>query len=542
MIGWRSSVRETIPPILDRNAELRPDKVCTHFEEGPVTFAEMHERSTSVANSLLQLGIGPGDTVATLMENSAEVLYVWFAVSKIGAVIVPINTQYLGEYLRHQLATAEASVVVVDQSLADRVRRIASQLPELRHVVVRMETDGARTTLDGFGAGINHHRVADLLTVDSDRLLVSGSPKWDQPNAIFYTAGTTGPSKGVVMTQNYIVRTAKLFFEHLRDGREDDVVYSPLPLFHFNAILVSVMGPMAVGATGALDRRFSVSRFWDRARHYDATQISILGSMIVMLWNRPHQDDDHKNSVRVMIGAPVPADIHRRFERRFGLKIVTVYGVSEACSMFLSPLSDPAPPGYAGKPSPLFDVRLFDDDEQEVPVGEVGEVVCRPLEPHVMFEGYYNNPAATVTAWRNLWFHTGDLGRMTSEGYFAFVDRKKDYMRRRGENISSFELDAVLMLHPAVAEVATHAVESEFSEDDVKACIVVKPGSTLEPAELMDHCIENVPSFAVPRYIEFFDELPKNPVGRILKYKLRELGVTPQTWDRVAAGYEVISR
>jgi crotonobetaine/carnitine-CoA ligase len=299
---------------------------------------------------------------------------------------------------------------------------------------------------------------------------------------------------------------------------------------------------MTAGAAGALDQRFSVTHFWDRVNHYGGTQLAILGSMLVMLWNRPQTPEDFNNPGRVMMCVPVPPDIHRKFEERFGVRLVVAYGLSEAVPVLVSSWDDPPPPGSAGKANPLFDVKLFDDEEREVPVGEVGEIACRPLEPHVMFEGYYENPAATVSVWRNMWFHTGDLGRMDEQGFIYFLDRKKDYLRRRGENISSFEVEQTIMAHPAIAEAAVHAVPSEFAEDDVKACILLKDSAEVGYREIMDHCVQNIPYFAVPRYIEILDDFPRNPAGKVLKYVLRERGVTEATWDQEAENYEIPRR
>jgi crotonobetaine/carnitine-CoA ligase len=530
---WGTPARLTIPGLLQQQAESVGDKVFMHFEDESVSYAEMEERSTAAANGLAELGVGAGDTVCTLMRNRAEMLYTWFGAAKLGAIYAPINTAYLGEYLRHQMQTARTRVLVTEPDFAPEVARVAAGVDGFAHLLVRGDTDALSTP-----PGVTVHHTDSLLAHDDTKLHSSHQVSWTDPNAIIFTAGTTGPSKGVVMTQNYLVRSAEQMWQ-LRDGRESDVAYNPLPLFHLNAMILSVLGPMTSGATGALDLRFSVSRYWDRVRHFGGTQLSILGSMLVMLWNGEPVPDDAENPGRVMLCVPVPAGIHRQFEERFGLRLVVAYGLSEATPVLVSSWDDPPPPGSSGKANPLFEVKLFDEDDAEVPTGEVGEIACRPLEPHAMFEGYYEDPAATMRMWRNLWFHTGDLGRADQDGFITFVDRKKDYLRRRGENISSFEVEQAIMAHPSVAEAAVHSVASEFSEDDVKACVTLKEGADLAARELMDHCVRNIPYFAVPRYLEIMEDFPRNPVGRVLKYVLRERGVTPSTWDREAEGYEV---
>jgi crotonobetaine/carnitine-CoA ligase len=301
-------------------------------------------------------------------------------------------------------------------------------------------------------------------------------------------------------------------------------------------------------ATGALDNRFSPSNFWDRVRHFEADQSVLLGSMNTMLWNRPEQADDADNPLRVATVAPMPPSIHRAFEERFGLTVLQLYAQSEAYPLTIAPASAPAPPGYSGKTNPLFTIKLFDEQDAEVAVGEVGEVCVRPNAPHVMFEGYFNDPAGTAAVWRDGWMHTGDLGRFDDEGYFAFVDRKKDYLRRRGENISSFEVERAASLCPGVAEVAIVAAPSEVSEDDVAACVILTPDAgEFDCAKFLDHCADNMPYFAVPRYVWVLPDLPRNPVGRVQKYKLREtLRTLPAEidglWDSTAHGYAVRRR
>jgi crotonobetaine/carnitine-CoA ligase len=348
---------------------------------------------------------------------------------------------------------------------------------------------------------------------------------------VLYTSGTTGPSKGVVVTQHYLVTGARIVADAYA-LTPSDVTYGAVPLFHFSGMLGSVLAAVVAGSSAVIDRRFSVTATWDRVRRYGATGVIAVGSMILMLWALPESPEDAAMSLRFLAGAPIPAELHRRIEARYGCRIVTMYGMTEAFPLAVCGVADDGVPGAAGRTSPLFDVRVFDDDDAEVPRGDVGEIVCRPRAPHVMFEGYFGNPAATVAQWRNGWFHTGDFGRIDSDDNLFFVDRKKDAMRRRGENISSFEVEQSVLRHPAVADVAAHAVPSEVGEDDVKICVVVKPGQAVSHEDLLRHCLDRMPHFAVPRYIEVVADLPRNAVGRVLKYALRERGVTPGTWDR----------
>jgi carnitine-CoA ligase len=533
---WRPPVGHTLPEVIARNATARGSKVFLHFEDRSVTYGELHHEVQAVARALTDLGITKGDSVATLMGNSPETVLVWFACSHIGAVFVPINTSNVGDFLIHQLATASTMCVVAQSHLLPSLTAIAADVPTLRHVIV---SDGEPRSGAGFAGEVCAHGLPSLMARAAGQEPVDSAAKYNDPSVIMFTGGTTGPSKGAILTQNYLIRSAEQLID-MRGGAEDDIYYSTLPLFHLNAMLMTVLGPMLIGATGALDRHFSASRFWERIRHYGATDANILGSLGVMLWKQPHRPDDRDNSLRQIFAVPMPADLHRAFEERFGLRIIVSYALSEACPLLLSSIDDPPPPGYSGRPNPLFDVMLFDSEDREVPVGEVGEFVCRPREPHVMFEGYYGNAEATVASWRNLWFHTGDLGRQGPAGYFEFVDRKKDYLRRRGENISSFEVERAVLRHPAVAEAAVHAVPSDVAEDDVKLCIVLQPAVTsLDFDHLLDHCAANIPYFAVPRYVEILPELPKNPSGRVLKYELRDRGITNDTWDREAAGYQI---
>ncbi len=498
------------------------------------TAREMDAESTRLAHALSGLGLGHGDRLATLLDNRAEQVVSFFAALKLGAIQVPINTAYKGEFLRHQLADSGAKVFIVQGDYTSRAVEVvgAESTPELTHCII---VDPPDAVIDAVPA----IRWADALARGgTDPIDVSGVRPGDLA-CFIYTAGTTGPSKGCMLPQNYIVSLADQIARAWQ-REPDDIVLTPLPLFHFNAISVCVVGTLLVGGSAAIERRFSVSNFWPEINRTGATMVSMLGSLAILIANADDHPDQTGHRLRLCAAAPMPPDTDRAWQERFGCKTFSAgYGLTEASLVSMLDAGEANRPGAMGKPNlHEFDVRLVDDDDVEIPVGEVGEIVCRPKGPNLMFAGYWNRPDATVEATRNLWFHTGDLGRLDDAGFLYFVDRKKDALRRRGENISSFEMEKTLFGHPALRDVAVHAVPSEFAEDDVKITVVLQADATVTEEELCRWMAERVPYFAIPRYVEFRDDLPRNPVGRVLKYQLRDEGVTPSTWDREVAGIE----
>ncbi len=525
----------TIPAVLDGQVEARPDQPLVYILDQPVTYRTLQHRSFAAAGAFAAAGLHAGDRVAIFMATCEEWLTGWFGAARLGAVTVPVNTAYRGDFLAAQLRDSRASAVITDAELVDRVFAVAGEVPGLRLVFVG-------------GGPVGETAPAGLAVLSTDALLDgdptprpigsgSGGSGWNQPAAIFFTSGTTGRSKGAVATHHYLMTAAATMVDcwHLQPG---EVVYAPLPLFHLSAI-GSVLGPMLAGGTGVLERAFSVNATWDQVRHYRASGIALAGAMVSMLWNLPPDERDADLPLRFLSAAPVPKEIYHAIEDRYCCRIVTVYGLSEAFPLAYAGISDDNPPGASGRFNPNFDVRIVDDDDTEVAADVVGEVVCRPRHSHIMFEGYDGRADATLEQLRNLWFHTGDLGRVDAEGNFYYADRKKDAMRRRGENISSFEVEQALVRHPDVVEVAAIGVPSELGEDDVMVLVVPAPGSNIDVEAFMDFCCERLPYFAVPRYVEISDELPKNAVGRVLKHVLRERGVTDAAWDREQAGYVV---
>ena len=502
------------------------------FEGDGYSAARMDADSDRLAHALAARGVGRGDRVATLLENSPEQVVSFFAALKLGAIQVPINTAYKGEFLRHVLADSGAKVVAVQGDFAGRVAEVAgAELPELAHAFVTGKSDEVIDTVPVVD-------WADALAEAGDGALAAAGVGPGDLACFIYTAGTTGPSKGCMLPHNYIVALADQIARAWQ-RRPDDVVLTPLPLFHFNAISVCVVGSLVVGGAASIARRFSVSRFWTEVKRTDATIASLLGSPAILIGDADDHPDQTGHRLRLCAAAPMPPATDKQWRERFGCATFSAgYGLTEASLISMLPAGEENRPGAAGKLNTHdFEVRLVDDEDVEVPVGETGEIVCRPQRPNLMFAGYWRRPEATVDVLRNLWFHTGDLGRVDDDRFLYFVDRKKDYLRRRGENISSFEMERAFHGHEAVNDVAVHSVPSDQGEDDVKVTVVLQPDASITEEELCSWCIDKVPYFAVPRYIEFRADLPRNPVGRVLKYQLRDEGVTDATWDREASGF-----
>jgi carnitine-CoA ligase len=533
--GWISDHERTVVDLLHARLESDPDGPYLDVTGTPATAAEVADVAGRLAGALTALGVEPGARVATLIENSPEAMLSWWGAVLAGAVAVPINTAYKGEYLRHQLQDSGSRVLIVEASLVERAEPVVPRVERLDHVIV---VGGSAGPL----AGARVHGWDDLLAGAA-----TPPPPAVRPSSLatfVYTGGTTGPSKGCMLSHRYhevLARQIGICWQRTAE----DVVWTPLPMFHFNAIVTAILGPLIYGGRAAIERRFSVSSFWPEMNRTGATVTSTLGTMAYLLAHdvdrreMPGSGAPEANTSLRLIGAvPLPVEVDSILRQRFGVATFSgAYGTTEAS------LVSWQPPGVENKPNAAgvindehFDVRIFDDDDHELPRGTEGEIVIRPLRPHTMFEGYWGRPEATVEASRNWWYHTGDIGRIDEDGYLFFVDRKADYLRRRGENISSFEVERVLMSHGALADVAVHAVPSPLTEDDLKVTATVKEGAAVTEEELFRWCVDQLPYFAMPRYIEFRAELPRSPVGRVLKRDLRSEGVTSATWDAEAAG------
>lgn len=523
---WFVGEQDTVIAALDRAVARHPERVFLDFSGELYTFRDVDLISTKLAHSLSELGVQAGHTVVTMLDNNIDAVVCWLAVNKLCAVSVPINTALRGEFLRHQIADADTQLLICEASYLERVAAVAGQLDALKLVLHR---DTLETAIDCAVpvAALDEHRGQDATPFEV-------KPAPSDLSCLIYTSGTTGPSKGCMVSYNFMCNLARL---QLRSGpaNENDVTITPLPLFHMNALCVTIIASIMVGARAAILPRFSVSNFWPEVERSGATIASILGGMGGLLAKAPDNDAMKRcyGQIHTARGNPYTEETKEIWRSRFGTRLVggNGYGLTEACVITSLAAGEYAKPGSSGKRIPDFDVRIVDDNDHEVPPNVPGEIVVRPLRPDIMFQGYWRRPEATLELMKNMWFHTGDIGKFDEDGFFFFVDRKKDYLRRRGENISSFEMESAFAVHPAISEVAVHAVLSDKGEDDVKVTAILHEDAKLTEEELFHWATDAVPYYALPRYIEFRSTLPKNPQGRVLKYQLRDEGKTENTWD-----------
>lgn len=500
----------TIPDAFAAVAARRPDHPFLVWGDDAVTYAAAGERIGRVAAGLARLGVGPGDRVACYLGNGPEFLWTWLGVNALGAILVPINTAYRIEEAAYPVEHAGARLLVTGADGFEVAREVYRRSRTLTELVVVGEGDWDR--------GVP---FADLL--DEAPIPLEGRATPDAIATFIYTSGTTGRPKGVMQPHRNYVLTGEGFRAWLDLG-PDDRLMTPLPLFHINAQAYSTMGTLAAGATLVLLERFSASRFWAEARRHGATEANVIGSMLALLAKAPPGPDDRAHRLRLLYGAPVPRELFEPFERRFGVTLLEGYGLSECTFGTILPLRGARKPGSMGLPRELpargitNAMKVVAADGRECAPGEAGEIVIRNA---VTMAGYHADPAATAGALRDGWLWTGDWGYRDADGYFYFVDRRKDVIRRRGENIASGEVEAVLDAHPAVLESAVVGVPSALAEDDVVAVVVPRPGAAPTEAELQAWCAERLAHFKVPARVRFADALPKTPTAKVQKDRLR---------------------
>ncbi len=516
------SPAQTLPELLHDRVQRYGNREFMRFGDDCYGFEDILQQSQQLASGLQQQGVSKGDKVALMMSNRPEFLFSWFALALLGAVEVPINTAHKGSLLCYLLEQSESRLLIVDSDLYGQVQPLLNQLPLLEKIIVldAMPKQSDKKLLP----------FSQLLNTDAELQVPEILPK--DPIAIMFTSGTTGPSKGAVVPQQYPISMGCIVAD-CGEYNDSDCLYNALPLFHGNAQFLSTLPALLSGARMVLAKRFSASSFWDDIRKYGCTEFNYIGGILPILLKAEPSPEDKNNPLRVMVGAGAPKDLSAEFEQRFDLKLVEGYGMSEIGIPITNYLRQ-RKLGSCGFQHSDYDIVLMTDDGREAEANEPGELLIRPKTFNGMMLEYYRMPEKTVEAWANLWFHTGDYLMRDEDGCFYFLDRKKDALRRRGENISSYEVEKEINDHPAVMESAAIAVKSELGEDEVMIVVCRKPGSELSPQKLLEHCQENMAYFMVPRYIRFVEAMPKTPTERIQKYQLRQQGVTADTFDREA--------
>jgi len=514
---------EDLKTLLAEKAARVGEKTYIYFRERTFTYREINLLSNKFANAFYELGVRKGDPVAVMLPNCPEWIACWFGLAKLGAVLVAFHTQWKADGLGYALKQADIQFCLVAAEFQEGLEK-AGDHPGLTQVI--FDLGGGFVEIDRALA------LSSILPRASTAEPEGTPPKGWDPMIITYTSGTTGWPKAVVNPHRAYIAAA----EDLRDYVElipEDIIYTCLPLYHANPQVYCVLTALVTEGSIALAERFSASRFWQDIRFYRTTAFSYVGAVLPILLSQPEREGEKGTSAKKCFGGGAPKEIHEAATRRFGLQVCELYGMSETGTWNTINRPGKIKLGSVGQARESFEVKIFDDQDHELPIGQVGEIVVRPRSPFIMFSEYYKMPEETLKCYGNLWFHTGDLGRVDSEGYFYFCARKKESIRRGGENITPYEIEKALTDHPAVGEAAAVAVPDPILGEEIKVYIVLREGHSVQPQTLIEQCQEKVPKFMIPRYIEFVSHLPKTASEKVQKVVLKSRGIG-SAWDRLA--------
>lgn len=530
-----------LPKVLKEQAKKLGKKPFLQFgSKKPISFYQTNKLANKVANGLIKMGIKKGDKVAVYMPNSDDYVITWFGILKMGAIMVPINTGYKMDFLQYILDSSDSIALFIAEEYLERMPPIAKKIPQLKNVIVWTRDGSPKFDKHGFNFKkmISYNKFItpqkttepkeDITFVDHARLM--------------YTSGTTGRSKGVVRpcAADY---SSAYNYAQIMDVGPKDVCFTCLPLFHSNAMVMTVYPALIMGAKVVVEEKYSASQFWKWMVDYGVTKFNLVGTISYFMWNTPPVPEEKQHKVKLVLGSPAPHDIIEEFMERFNIKFMEGYGLTEIGQCTWMRPGEVFRVGSCGKEAPGYEIKIGDPDtDEEVARGEIGEIIVRPRTPNVMLHYYNKMPEKTVEDFRNFWFHTGDAGRMDKDGYIYFVDRVKDYLRCKGENISSFEVEKIVGSYPDVEESGAIGVKAEsgrYAEDELMIVVVPKKGKTIDPVKLIKFLEPKMPYFMIPRFIRFEKSLPKTGTLRVQKNKLRDKGITKDTWDMKKAGYKI---
>lgn len=508
-------------------ADEQPDSMWVRFLDGDsFTYGEFARLVVVIAENLLALEVAPGERVVTFVDNRYELLATWFAAHLAAVVVVPLNTALRGGVLDQVLRETTPRVVVMEDRYRGLLGPRLAVLPSPPRVVTVGRAEDAEIPFATLTEPSTRPPGSVTLDVDTARLC-----------CLMYTSGTTGVSKGACYCNGYHLQMGVVGRDNMQYG-PDDVLYTCLPLFHGNALNTSVTPALVARAALVVGSRFSASGFWRDAAASGATATNLLGAMTPILLRRPVSREERAHSISRALVIPAPPEYHVQLPQRFGMTPIEAYGLTDGAMVLWCPPGGHAPPGSCGIPTSGYEVGLVDEKDDLVQGEGVGELVFRPAAPWTMALGYWRRPEATVQTWRNLWFHTGDLLRRDGDGWYYFVDRVKDVIRRRGENVSALEVENAVRDVDGVVDCAAYALPSELTEDEVAVALVVGDGWSYTERELVEHLTTRLPYYAVPRYIRFVRELPMTETQKVRKQVLRDDGPSV-AWDREKAGVTV---
>ena len=513
---------------LERNARDKPDDIFAAFEGGERwTFAQTLQQVESFAGNLHELGVCQGDHVVLVLPTSPLALRAMFAINYLGAVYVPVNPALKGSSLEHVLQNASAAFAIVHDSVIDRV--LAAVPPALTTIVCSSDA-----TVPAPPEHTTIHGISALTKAAAAPPALPKPIRSFDLQSIIYTSGTTGRSKGVL--SSYMHAYSCVGPDAWNCLTADDRQLLHMPIFHIGGAFIATVA-LCVGSSIAVVSHFRTEAFWEQIRELEVTSAFLLGAMATFLLKQPPHPRDRDHGLRMVFIVPL-GQSGQTFRERFGVDVFTLFNMTEICTPLISG-ANPSKVSICGRPRAGVEVRLVDENDCSVGVGEVGQLILRAEAPWAMNHGYNNNPQATADAWRNGWFHTGDAFIRDADGDYRFVDRLKDAIRRRGENISSYEFEVELLSHPSIREAAAIPVPSEFSEDEVLVVLAPAAGASLDPEEIIRHLLPRMAHHMVPRFIRIIDELPKTPTAKVEKHVLRAEGITADTWDRDRVGMSI---